>query len=72
MKSQSEEIRQKSRVIEKQRRVRKQYKKGECEMNYLVEKTGIPVQNNCDTPIRIEPDGSITIVADQIILESDK
>lgn len=41
-------------------------------MNYLVEKTGIPVQNNCDTPIRIEPDGSITIVADQIILESDK
>lgn len=41
-------------------------------MNYLVEKTGSPVQNNCDTPIQIESDGSITIVADQIILESDK
>ena len=41
-------------------------------MNYLVEKLGTPEQNNCDAPIRIEPDGSITIVADQIILESDK
>ena len=54
------------------RRIRRQHKKGECEMNYLVEKTGTPVQNNCDIPIQIESDGSITIVADQIILESDK
>lgn len=41
-------------------------------MKYLVERLGTSVQKNCDTPIRIEPDGSITIVADQIILESDK
>lgn len=41
-------------------------------MNYFVEKTGTPVQSNCDTPIKIETDGSITIVANQIILESDK
>lgn len=28
--------------------------------------------DNCNTSIRIEQDGSITIVANQIILESDK
>lgn len=30
------------------------------------------IRNNRNTSIRIKPDGSITIMADQIILESDK